>query len=862
MTLQPEDESRLSKHDKEGEAPPARKAPISFCKMLTNSDTSTHGGFSVPRKAAETCLPPLDLTEEPPAQTLVAKDLQGNRWTFRHIYRGCPKRHLLTTGWSLFVNSKRLVTGDSVLFVRGQDNELRLGIKRTARQHGSRPPDLLTRESANLGVIATASQAAISRSTFNVLYNPRASPAQFVVPYHKFAKAIHSSQYSVGLRVRMAFETEEGLSRKYQGVIVGLGEVDASNWPRSYWRSLTVGWDEPQAGERPGRVSPWEVEAVVPPISAVLPRRSRSTSQLGRSQGSQETSPMLDESSPAMQDRKRPPEQDLLQRDSKLRVANVPAPRFRNEPLIQYASRLMQEQNDRQGARNTRLECAALNMDLRLPSLSMLHGGSQADVQQHAGFNFNFPTPKEFLSHTGGLQVPLLVNTLEMPQENAPLLSLSSTEHQPKADANSLARHSNLEEAKRWALELALGPSASVSMSGKEPERQGGQSSARAATLEVVSKQDTEDEVLPVPSNWLEERAHSAAARSSMSMVKLEDKEAMKLLLQEATATSGLPSDSQSMARTTMEYVFGHVKVIKPGCPASILNIGRLRGYDDLVMELVHRYHLDPDRSKRSWVVAYAAHNGTLQIVGNEPWGYDLRTTQSQSRPFTCLYPHAVMNLLLHVSPELIVCPSCSLTIEAHDSSTCDLCSDFLSKAREILVLSEADMAALQERFTLTMSSPVRMLSTAPQTLSPCSSWSPTRASTCTLLHTSKTSAQVALYKGRVDQLLPEAANESFAEARNPLPPAVVCSILSMQESTARHSALAVQYCRRSGAHEKPYINFLWAIAWQAHLPKRLDAILEEVKVGLWWQASRPDQMAVAAPEALHLHRLHKWRRR
>lgn len=100
---------------------------------------------------------------QPPAQELVARDLHDNLWTFRHIYRGwfilspikpraylvrlmnffCllflhfwaipsqtyymimvfhdagqPKRHLLTTGWSLFVSGKRLFAGDSVLFIR------------------------------------------------------------------------------------------------------------------------------------------------------------------------------------------------------------------------------------------------------------------------------------------------------------------------------------------------------------------------------------------------------------------------------------------------------------------------------------------------------------------------------------------------------------------------------------------------------------------------------------------------------------------------------------------------------------------------------------------------------------------------
>ena len=30
---------------------------------------------------------------------------------------GQPKRHLLTTGWSVFVSAKRLVAGDAVLFI-------------------------------------------------------------------------------------------------------------------------------------------------------------------------------------------------------------------------------------------------------------------------------------------------------------------------------------------------------------------------------------------------------------------------------------------------------------------------------------------------------------------------------------------------------------------------------------------------------------------------------------------------------------------------------------------------------------------------------------------------------------------------
>ncbi|XP_043806870.1 auxin response factor 6 isoform X2 [Manihot esculenta] len=118
MTLQP-----LSPQEQKDAYLPAElgtpsKQPTNyFCKTLTASDTSTHGGFSVPRRAAEKVFPPLDFSQQPPAQELIARDLHDNEWKFRHIFRGQPKRHLLTTGWSVFVSAKRLVAGDSVLFI-------------------------------------------------------------------------------------------------------------------------------------------------------------------------------------------------------------------------------------------------------------------------------------------------------------------------------------------------------------------------------------------------------------------------------------------------------------------------------------------------------------------------------------------------------------------------------------------------------------------------------------------------------------------------------------------------------------------------------------------------------------------------
>ena len=45
--------------DEGGGGSPTKSTPHMFCKTLTASDTSSHGGFSVPRRAAEDCFPPL-----------------------------------------------------------------------------------------------------------------------------------------------------------------------------------------------------------------------------------------------------------------------------------------------------------------------------------------------------------------------------------------------------------------------------------------------------------------------------------------------------------------------------------------------------------------------------------------------------------------------------------------------------------------------------------------------------------------------------------------------------------------------------------------------------------------------------------
>ncbi|CDY29387.1 BnaA06g14090D [Brassica napus] len=91
-----------------------------------------------PSRHADECLPPLDMSRQPPTQELVAKKLHANEWRFRHIFRGQQRRHLLQSGWSVFVSSKRLVAGDafiSLSFVGfwGENGELRKCEKKAHR---------------------------------------------------------------------------------------------------------------------------------------------------------------------------------------------------------------------------------------------------------------------------------------------------------------------------------------------------------------------------------------------------------------------------------------------------------------------------------------------------------------------------------------------------------------------------------------------------------------------------------------------------------------------------------------------------------------------------------------------------------
>ncbi|KAL9993708.1 putative transcription factor ARF family [Helianthus debilis subsp. tardiflorus] len=272
ITLMPEQNQDENAVKKETPPPSESKFRVhSFCKTLTASDTSTHGGFSVFRRHADECLPPLDMSKQPPTQELVAKDLHRNEWRFRHIFRGQPRRHLLQSGWSVFVSSKKLVAGDAFIFLRGENGDLRVGVRRAMRQQANIPSSVISSHSMHLGVLATAWHAIQTGTIFTVYYKPRTSPAEFIVSFDQYMESLKNS-YSIGMRFNMRFEGEEAADQRFTGTIVGIEEREPKSSSESKWRCLKVRWDETSSIPRPDRVSPWKIEpALMPPAINTLP---------------------------------------------------------------------------------------------------------------------------------------------------------------------------------------------------------------------------------------------------------------------------------------------------------------------------------------------------------------------------------------------------------------------------------------------------------------------------------------------------------------------------------------------------------------------------------------------------------------
>ncbi|KAH7844736.1 hypothetical protein Vadar_031164 [Vaccinium darrowii] len=89
--------------------------------------------------------------------------------------RGQPRRHLLTTGWSIFVSSKKLIAGDAFIFLRGEYGELQVGVRKLMRQQNNMSSSVISSHSMHiglLGLLATASHAISTGTLFSIFYWP------------------------------------------------------------------------------------------------------------------------------------------------------------------------------------------------------------------------------------------------------------------------------------------------------------------------------------------------------------------------------------------------------------------------------------------------------------------------------------------------------------------------------------------------------------------------------------------------------------------------------------------------------------------------------------------------------------------
>ncbi|KAL0351413.1 UNVERIFIED_CONTAM: Auxin response factor 17 [Sesamum calycinum] len=212
---------------------------VSFAKVLTPSDANNGGGFSVPRFCADSIFPPLDFGSDPPVQNLIMKDTHNNAWEFRHIYRGTPRRHLLTTGWSKFVNAKRLIAGDSVVFMRKKStNELFTGIRRAGPFGSSCWDGGKTSADSSMSVVVEAIKNSDQGIAFEVVHYPRFGSPDFVVSAEKVEDALRIC-WSAGMRVKMAVETEDSSRMTwFQGTVAATVLPGSGPWCGSPWRML------------------------------------------------------------------------------------------------------------------------------------------------------------------------------------------------------------------------------------------------------------------------------------------------------------------------------------------------------------------------------------------------------------------------------------------------------------------------------------------------------------------------------------------------------------------------------------------------------------------------------------------------
>ncbi|KAH0858542.1 hypothetical protein HID58_086803 [Brassica napus] len=189
---------------------------------------------------------PVGYVSATPSQEIIAKDIHGHEWSFKHTLRGTPKIHLFTSDWNEFAKGKKLVAGDSFVFLRGENGVSRVGISKAAHQQHNIPTSLISKQSMHHSVVATALNDIRNKCMFVVFYKTRSS--QFFVNFDKFVDRV-KNKFSIGSKFSMKFEGKD-LNEISSGSERFLHSLEGFRMAKS--RTATI--------PRPDKVSPWEIE--------------------------------------------------------------------------------------------------------------------------------------------------------------------------------------------------------------------------------------------------------------------------------------------------------------------------------------------------------------------------------------------------------------------------------------------------------------------------------------------------------------------------------------------------------------------------------------------------------------------------
>ncbi|KAK9192256.1 hypothetical protein WN943_020872 [Citrus x changshan-huyou] len=261
---------------RDGEGSTANSTPPLFYKKLRASDQSKKK-IVIRAKDAENVFPflaHLDYKKQI-NYSVIAKDVHGVAWKFNFV-EGKSRRHYLTGGWKYFVRQKNLVPGDTVIFIRDENNKLRLGIKRSIQAVNDVPGSIIQKHNTYLDVLSPVADAISNKSTFDVFYSPRARHSEFVICYQKYMKSIRKP-VCIGEKIQMQYEMDDSSGKRCSGVVIGACDLDPNRWPNSKWRCLLVRWEEYIGTNCEEMVSPWEIDC-----SLSLPSMLHSSPRLKR----------------------------------------------------------------------------------------------------------------------------------------------------------------------------------------------------------------------------------------------------------------------------------------------------------------------------------------------------------------------------------------------------------------------------------------------------------------------------------------------------------------------------------------------------------------------------------------------------